>query len=102
MEATTEVEQMVYDLKLFISGASPNSARAVNNIQRILDRYLPGQYKLQIIDVHQEKAVAQKEQIVALPMLLKRSPSPVRRLLGDMSNVEKVLGSLGLTMGEHG
>jgi circadian clock protein KaiB len=85
-----------YDLKLFVSGASPNSVRAINNIQRILEKHVSGEYDLQIIDVYQEKSVAQKEQIVALPMLVRKYPLPERRLIGDMSNELKVIEGLGL------
>ena len=85
-----------YDLKLFVSGASPNSVRAINNIQRILEAHVPGKYSLQIIDVYQDRTVAQQEQIVALPLLIRRSPLPERRLIGDMSNELKVIKGLDL------
>lgn len=97
MTGEIENETLAYELKLFISGASPNSVRAINNIQRILDNYLPGNYDLQIIDVYQEKALAQREQVVALPMLLVKHPLPERRLIGDMSNEEKVIEGLGIS-----
>ena len=84
-----------YILKLFVSGASPNSVRAINNIKQILNTHLKGRYSLSIIDLHQDKTIAQEEQIVALPLLVKKFPLPERRLIGDMSNVEKVLRGLG-------
>lgn len=96
MDIISENVLSEYDLKLFVSGASPNSVRAINNIQRILDEHAPGRYNLEIVDVHQEKSIAQREQIFALPMLLKKHPLPVRRLIGDMSNENKVIESLGL------
>jgi circadian clock protein KaiB len=85
-----------YELKLFVSGASPNSLRAINNIQRIMEAHASGNYNLQIIDVYQEKAVTQTEQIIALPMLIRKNPLPERRLIGDMSNESKVIQGLGL------
>jgi len=85
-----------YILKLFISGASPNSVRAINNIQKILDEHLRDRYSLSIIDIYQEKLVAQQEQIIALPLLIKKSPLPERRLVGDMSETAKVLSGLGI------
>lgn len=94
--------KIIYDLKLFVSGTSPNSVRAINNLQKILEAHLRDNYKLQIIDVYQDKAVAQQEQIVALPMLLRKQPLPVRRLIGDMSNEVKVLEGLGLTSKRYG
>ena len=89
-----------YDLKLFVSGASPNSVRAINNIQRILEAHVSGKYDLQIIDVYQDKSIAQPEQIVALPMLVRKHPLPERRLIGDMSNELKVIEGLGLNHAE--
>lgn len=83
-------------MKLFISGASPNSVRAVNNIQRLLDTHLKDQYSLTIIDIYQDRSLAQQEQIIALPLLIKKLPLPERRLIGDMSDVKKVLDGLGV------
>src|ERR1700743_173686 len=87
----------VYILRLFITGASPNSSRAIANIKEICETRLKGNYELEIIDVYQQPLIAQSEQVIALPMLIKVSPSPVRRLIGDMSNTEKVLRGLGLS-----
>lgn len=87
----------VYQLSLFITGASPNSVRAINNIKSICEEYLSGNYELKIIDVYQLPEVAQREQIIALPTLIKRGPAPERRLVGDMSDTNKVLRGLGIT-----
>ena len=86
----------VYILRFFITGASPNSSRAIANIKEICETRLKGNYELEIIDVYQQPLIAQSEQVIALPMLIKVSPSPVRRLIGDMSDTEKVLRGLGL------
>ena len=86
----------VYILRLFITGASPNSSRAIANLKEICEMHLKGNYELEIIDVYQQPLIAQSEQVIALPMLIKMSPSPVRRLIGDMSDTEKVLRGLGL------
>jgi circadian clock protein KaiB len=88
--------KQVYVLRLFITGASPNSLRAITNLKAICDTHLKGNYELEITDVHQQPLVAQREQIIALPLLIKESPMPVRRLIGDMSDTEKVLRGLGL------
>ncbi len=85
-----------YDLRLFITGVAPNSARAVNNIRHICETYLEGRYSLQVIDVYQNQALAKQEQIIALPMLIKKAPLPERKLIGDLSETEKVLKSLGI------
>ena len=85
-----------YDLRLFITGATPNSLRAVTNIRSICETHLQGRYSLQIIDVYQDAGLAQKEQLIALPLLIKKFPLPVRKLIGDLSQTEKVIKALGL------
>ena len=85
-----------YVLKLFVTGASPNSARAITNLKDICEMHIAGGYKLEIIDVYQQPLKARNEQIIALPMLVKSHPLPIKRLIGDMSNKEKVLKGLGL------
>ena len=93
-------EDDVFALKLYVTGASPNSARAIANIKTICDKYLTGRHSLEIIDVYQEPLKAQGEQLIALPMLVKSSPLPVKRLIGDMSETDKVLKGLGLDNNE--
>jgi len=85
-----------YQLRLFVTGASPNSTRAISNLKEICETYLKGKYELEIIDVYQQPLIAESEQIVALPLLIKKFPLPERRLIGDMSEIEKVLKGLGL------
>jgi len=86
-----------YVLRLFITGASTNSSRAVINLKEICEKYLKDNYTLEIIDVHQERSIAAKEQLIALPMLIKIKPAPERRLIGDMSDTKKVLRGLGIS-----
>ena len=85
-----------YILSLYITGATPNSVRAITNIKQLCEEHLKGRYSLQIIDVYQQGAVAEQEQLIALPLLIKRAPLPERRMIGDLSNTEKVLKGLGL------
>jgi circadian clock protein KaiB len=85
-----------YVLRLYITGATPNSIRAVANIKQICEEHLKGNYKLEVIDVYQQQALAEKEQLIALPLLIRKQPLPERRLIGDMSNTDKVLKGLGL------
>ena len=89
-------EEAPYSLKLFITGASPNSVRAIANLKNICDKYLAIGYELEIIDVYQQPSKATSEQIIGLPMLIKYFPLPVKRLFGDLSDTEKVLKGLGL------
>lgn len=92
-----QASEEVFKLSLFITGASPNSTRAIANLKTICDTYLKDKYDLEIIDVYQQPFVAEQEQIIALPMLVKRWPTPERRLIGDMSNINKVLKGLNLS-----
>lgn len=87
-----------YVFRLYITGASPNSIRAVNNMRALCETHLKGRYSLEIIDVYQQVEIARKEQIVALPHLVKQFPLPERRLIGDLSESEKVMRALGLNI----
>jgi circadian clock protein KaiB len=89
-------DEPVYRLRLFVTGASPNSSRAIENLTNICETYLKGKYELEIIDIYQQPLIAENEQIIALPMVIKSGPLPIRRLVGDMSDTGKVLRGLGL------
>lgn len=88
---------MPYQLRLFVAGASINSVRAITNLKQICETYLAGRYSLEVVDVHQQKKLAEQYQIIALPLLIKHLPLPERRLIGDMSDTAKVLQGLGLS-----
>jgi circadian clock protein KaiB len=92
------VKQFEYVLRLFISGASSNSVKAVNNIKQICEVHIKNNYILEVIDVHQQQKLAEKEQLIALPMLIRKKPLPERKLIGDMSDTKKVLKGLGLSV----
>jgi len=91
-----EADRGLYVLRLFVTGASPNSTRAIANLKLILEKHLNGKYELEIVDIYQQPEKAALEQIIALPMLIKKSPGIERRLIGDMSDKEKVLRGLGI------
>jgi circadian clock protein KaiB len=85
-----------YLLRLFVTGASPRSATAIANLRRICDEELKGAYDLEIIDVQEHPALAEDERILATPTLIKSLPLPLRRVIGDLSDKDKVL--LGLEL----
>ena len=85
-----------YIFRLYIIGASPNSSRAVSNLKVFFEKYLENRYKLQIVDVYQQPQIAKSVDIIALPLLIKKLPLPERRMIGDMSDSEKLLKSLDL------
>jgi circadian clock protein KaiB len=88
----------VFILRLFVTGASPNSTRAISNLKNICETYLKDRYELEIIDVYQQPLIAEFEQLIALPLLIKKAPGIERRLIGDMSNKQKVLKGLGIEL----
>ena len=85
-----------YVLRLYVTGMTARSARAVKNLRAICDEYLAGRYDLEVIDIYQQPLLAKGEQIIAAPTLIKKLPLPVRRIIGDMSNRERVLLGLHL------
>lgn len=85
-----------YVLRLFITGATPNSIRAISNIKFICETHLKEGYTLEVIDVSQENKLAELEQLVALPLLVRKKPLPERRMIGDLSDTDKVLKILGV------
>ena len=85
-----------FQLKLFIAGASFNSLRSIENIKELCKCYLVDRYDLEIIDIYQQPLLAEQEQIIALPMLIRKYPLPERRFIGDMSDTKKLLKGLGI------
>lgn len=83
-------------LKLYVTGTTPNSVRAISNLKQICEEHLRGRYDLEIIDLYQHPSLAQGEQIIAAPTLIKKLPLPLRRVIGDMSSSERVLFGLDL------
>jgi circadian clock protein KaiB len=88
-----------YVLRLYVTGMTPHSSRAIENIRAICEEYLAGRYDLEIIDIYQHPVLMQGEQIIAAPTLIKKLPAPLRRLVGDMSDRQRVL--LGLDIRPH-
>lgn len=85
-----------YLLRLYVAGQTPNSLRAIANIQVICEENLKGRYALEVIDLYQQPKLAQGEQIIALPTLIRKLPEPLRRIIGDLSDTERVLVGLDI------
>ena len=83
-----------YVLRLYVTGATPRSVRAIENIRKICEEHLKGRYELEIVDIYQQPTLAKGEQIIAAPTLIRKLPPPLRRFIGDLSDTERVL--LGL------
>ena len=84
-----------YELRLYVAGMTPRSSRAIANIKEICEEYLKGRYDLKVFDIYQRR-LKEGEQIIAVPTLVKALPAPLRRIIGDLSNREKVLIGLDL------
>ncbi len=85
-----------YILRLFVTGLLPNSVRAIKNIKAICEQYLKGNYDLEIVDIYQQPELAVTEQIIVIPVLIIKSPLPEKRLIGDLSNYDKVYEILNI------
>ena len=83
-----------YVFRLFVTGATDKSARAIENIRKLCEEYLKGRYELEIVDIYQHPEQARGEQVIAAPTLIKKLPLPIRRYIGDLSDAEKILVSL--------
>ena len=85
-----------YVLRLYLAGTTTQSLRAIINVKKFCEEYLKGRYELEVIDLYQQPQLAQGEQIIAAPTLIKKLPLPLRRIIGDMSKTERLLVGLDL------
>jgi len=85
-----------YVLRLYIVGTTPHSMRAMTNIRMICEEHLPGRFELEVVDLSQHPSLAEAERIIAAPTLVKQSPLPLRRFIGDLSQTERILHGLDL------
>ena len=94
--AAGQEDKEKYVLRLYVAGITPNSSRAIQAIKNICEQYLAGRYDLEIIDIYQQPVLARGEQIIAAPTLVKKLPKPLRRLIGNMTDKDRILVGLGL------
>jgi circadian clock protein KaiB len=85
-----------YVLRLYVSGVTPRSVAAIENLKEVCEAHLQGHYDLQVIDIYQQPALAREADIIAVPTLIKQLPLPLRQLVGDLSEKERVLVGLDL------
>jgi len=85
-----------YILRLYVTGSSHRSLRAVHNLKKLCEEYLSDDYDLEVIDIYKDPSAAREEQIIAAPTLVKKLPRPIRKFVGDMSNTQKILIGLEL------
>lgn len=89
-----------YQLRLYIAGQTPKSVLAFTNLKRICEEHLAGRYEIEVVDLRQTPQLAQGDQILALPTLVRRLPEPIKKIIGDLSNTERVLVGLDLRVRE--
>ncbi|CCD87967.1 Circadian clock protein KaiB [Bradyrhizobium sp. ORS 285] len=92
----TAMEQDGYNLRLYVAGQTPKSLAALANLKKLCETHLPGRYTIEVIDLMKDPALAQRDQIVAIPTLIRQLPEPLKRIIGDLSNAEKVLVGLDI------
>jgi len=85
-----------WELKLYVAGQTPKSLQAFANLKRICEEHLAGEYHIEVIDLQDNPQLAKGDQILALPTLVRKLPEPVRKIIGDLSNTERVLVGLDL------
>lgn len=93
---TEQAEEPEWDLRLYVAGQTPKSLTAFANLKRLCEEHLQGKYRIQVIDLVKNPQLARGDQILAIPTLVRTLPSPIRRIIGDLSNAEKVLVGLDL------
>src|ERR1700733_6437640 len=90
-----------YALRLYITGQTPRSRQSVENLRALCDKYIPGQFDLEVVDIYQQPAMAAAGQIIAAPTLIKSMPLPLRRLVGDFSDQNRVILGLDIKLDEE-
>jgi circadian clock protein KaiB len=86
----------VWELRLYVAGMTPTSIRAFENLKRLCEEHMHGAYRIQVVDLLERPMLARGDQIIAVPTLVRRLPTPVKKIIGDLSNTERVLVGLDL------
>jgi circadian clock protein KaiB len=95
-ENASEIEPRTYELRLYVAGQTPKSLAAFANLRKICEEHLAGQYRIEIIDLLENPKLARGDQILAIPTLVRKLPTPVKKIIGDLSDTERVLVGLDL------
>ena len=91
----------IWDLKLYVAGKTPKSVTALKNLEKYCEEYLQGKYRIEVIDLLKTPQLAEGDQIFAVPTLVRKVPVPIRKIIGDLSNEEKVLVGLNIVPVKH-
>jgi circadian clock protein KaiB len=96
MKKTTASTPWAWELRLYVAGPTPKSVAAFRNIEQLCEEHLAGLYHIEVIDLTKNPQLAQTDQIVAVPTLVRKRPAPSRKIIGTLSNTERVLGALDI------
>lgn len=96
LDGTHESHSHLYELRLYVAGQTPKSLAAFANLKRICEEHLAGRYRIEVVDLLQHPQLAQGDQILAIPTLVRKLPQPLRKIIGDLSNTERVLVGLDI------
>jgi circadian clock protein KaiB len=94
--ARSRRKEKTYELRLYVAGQTPKSLAAFANLKKICEEHLPGQYHIEVIDLLKKPQLASGDQILAIPTLVRKLPQPIKKIIGDLSNTERVLVGLDL------
>ena len=97
-----QVRDEIFDLRLYVAGQTPKAVRAFANLRKICDEHLAGRYRIEVIDLLEDPQLGRGDQILALPTLVRRLPHPIKKIIGDLSNTERVLVGLDLRQRQKG
>jgi circadian clock protein KaiB len=96
LAASVSGDPDVWELRLYVAGKTARSVAAFENLKRLCEEHLPGKYKIEVVDLLVHPQLARGDQIVAIPTLVRKLPEPIRKVIGDLSNVERTLVGLQL------
>jgi len=96
ISGNTESDDEIWELRLYVAGQTPNSLKAFANLKKICEEHLAGKYQIEVVDLLKNPTLARGDQILAIPTLVRKLPEPVKKIIGDLSNTERVLVGLDL------
>jgi len=95
-KAKTDAAEEIWNLRLYVAGQTPKSLTAFTNLKKICEEHLAGKYKIEVIDLLKNPQLAKGDQIIALPTLVRKLPEPIKKIIGDLANTERVLVGLDI------
>jgi circadian clock protein KaiB len=98
----SQPEEETWELRLYIAGSTPRSVTALSNLKKYCREHLEGRYRIEVVDLLLQPRLAEGDQILAIPTLVRKMPAPIRKIIGDLSNEEKVLVGLNIRPVNHG